>query len=71
VSRRCFANSPSEVIPSTVEELCGETSVNSVTLCRLLPYDLHAAPSKENSETLEKGTNVCLALARDDAETSD
>jgi hypothetical protein len=38
--------------------LCGKASVNSVTLCRLLPYDRHAAPSKEDGGTLEKGRDT-------------
>jgi hypothetical protein len=32
---------------------------------------MHAAPSKEDIGTLEKGMNARLALARDDAVTSD
>jgi hypothetical protein len=46
-------------------------SVNSAALYHPLPYGRRAAPSKEGGETLKKGTNACLAPARDDAVTSD
>jgi hypothetical protein len=37
-----------------------------MTLCRPLSYGPHAAPSKEDSGTLEQGTAACLTLAQDD-----
>jgi hypothetical protein len=44
ISRRCSANPPRAAIPGTVGELCGKDGVNSVTLCRPLPYGLHVTP---------------------------
>jgi hypothetical protein len=37
-------NPPCAAIPGTVQELCGKAGVNSVTLCRPLPYHPHDAP---------------------------
>jgi hypothetical protein len=51
--------------------LCSKASVNSVTLCHPPPYGRRAAPSKEDGETLEKGTGTCPTPTRDDAVTSD
>jgi hypothetical protein len=42
-----------------------------VTLGHPLPYGRRAAPSKEDGETLEKGTDICPAHTQDNAETSD
>jgi hypothetical protein len=44
ISRHCSTNPPCAAILSTVQELCGKAGVNSVTLCRPLPYSLHVAP---------------------------
>jgi hypothetical protein len=41
-----------------------------MTLCRPLAYLFHAAPSKEDCGTLEKGMTTYPALAWDDAVTS-
>jgi hypothetical protein len=57
--------------PRHCTTLCGKARVSSVTLCRPLLYDPYATPSKEYGKTLEKGTNACLAPARDDVMTSD
>jgi hypothetical protein len=48
-----------------------KSSVSSVTLCYPLLYGPRAASSQEDGRTLKKGTNACLALAQDDAVTSD
>jgi hypothetical protein len=42
-----------------------------MTLCYSLSYGPRAAPSKVDDGTLKKGTDACLALAKDDAVTSD
>jgi hypothetical protein len=70
ISQHCSANPPGEAIPAIVRH-CGKASVNSVTLCCPLFYGPRAAPSKEDSGTLEKGMDACLAPAQDDAVTSD
>jgi hypothetical protein len=54
ISRCCSANPPRAAIPGTAGELCGEASVNSVTLCRPLPYDLHAAPRERGRRNPRK-----------------
>jgi hypothetical protein len=69
ISRRCSANLPGEAIPATVQQC--EASVSFVTLCHPLSYGRRAAPSKEDSETLEKGTDAYSALAQDNTVTSD
>jgi hypothetical protein len=51
--------------------LCGKASVNSVTLYRPLPYGRRAAPSKEDSGILEKGTDIYPVPTQDNALTSD
>jgi hypothetical protein len=51
--------------------MCGKASVSFVTLCHPLSYGRHAAPSKEDGGTLEKGTDACSALAQDNTVTSD
>jgi hypothetical protein len=51
--------------------LCGEASVNSVTLCHPPPYVRRVAPSEEDGRTLEKGTDTCPTPTRDDVVTSD
>jgi hypothetical protein len=55
ISRRCSANPPRAAIPGTAGELCGKVSVKSVTLCRLLPYGLHAAPFERGRRNPRKG----------------
>jgi hypothetical protein len=50
---------------------CSKASVNSVTLCHLLPYGRRATPSKEGDGTLEKGIDTCPTPTRDNAVTSD
>jgi hypothetical protein len=56
--------------PRHCATLCGKAGVSSVTLCRPLSYGLHAAPSKEDDGTLERGTDAYPALALDDSMTS-
>jgi hypothetical protein len=57
--------------PRHCTTLCGKAAVSSVTLCHPLSYGRRATPSKEDGGTLEKGTDVCSALAQDNAVTSD
>jgi hypothetical protein len=57
--------------PRHCTTLCGKASVNSLTLCHLLPYSRRAAPSKEGSRTLEKGTDTCPTPTRDNTMMSD
>jgi hypothetical protein len=64
ISRRCTANPPCTT-------LCGKASVSSATLCHPLLYSRRAAPSKEDSGTLEGGIDTCSALTQDHAVTSD
>jgi hypothetical protein len=40
-----------------------------MTLFRPLPYLLHAAPSKEDDDTLKRGTTTYFAPVGDDAMT--
>jgi hypothetical protein len=54
-----------------VRELFGKASVNSVTLCRPLPYAPTSHPSKEDRGTLKRGTNAYPAPTQDDTMTSD
>jgi hypothetical protein len=49
--------------PCHCAALCGKASVNSVTLCRPLPYSPYTAPSKEDGGTLERGTDAYPAPA--------
>jgi hypothetical protein len=49
--------------------LCGEASVNSVTLCHPPPYGRRDTSSKEDGGTLEKGTGTCPTPTRDDADS--
>jgi hypothetical protein len=42
-------------IPGTVRDLCGKAGVNSVTLCRPLPYGLHVAPLERGRRNPRKG----------------
>jgi hypothetical protein len=71
ISQRCSANPPSEAIPATVRHYVGKASVSSVTLCHPLSYGRRTTPLKKDVGTLEKGTNACSALARDDTVTLD
>jgi hypothetical protein len=57
--------------PRHYTTLCGKASVNSVTLCHPLQYGRHVAHSKEDSGTLEKGTDTCPTSTWDNAVTSD
>jgi hypothetical protein len=53
--RRCSANPPREANPGTVGEQCGRAGVNSVTLCRPLPYGLRAPPLERGRQNPRKG----------------
>jgi hypothetical protein len=57
--------------PRHCTTLCGKASVNSLTLCHLLLYSRRAAPSKEGSRTLEKGTDTYPTPTRDNTMMSD
>jgi hypothetical protein len=56
-------------IPDVVRVLCGKAGVILVTLCHPLPHLLHAALSKEDDDTLERGTTTYSAPTGDDAVT--
>jgi hypothetical protein len=67
------SDTPGNHIPTLFRQpsLCGKASVSSVTLCHPLQYGSRTAPSKEDGEALERGTDAHLAPAQDDAVTSD
>jgi hypothetical protein len=54
-----------------VRELCRKASVNSVTLCRPLPYHHHVAPLKRGRRNPRRGYGRLPCARKDDAVTSD
>jgi hypothetical protein len=57
--------------PAPIPPTRGKAGVNSVTLCRHSCTASMPHPSREDSETLERGTDFNPAPARDGAVTSD